>query len=127
MKKFFLVTSFVIFVHCSPHHDTIETTSNNNRNAIDAPSEEMPVTFTEVKTKFLQPYCLNCHNSTNSKGGVNLNDEENLFALNLITEGKPEASVLYDIVVSGDMPPNRKVDEKSLDLLAEWIRSLPTP
>ena len=70
--------------------------------------------------------CGSCHLS-NSAGGLNLSNYENLMSNDVVVPGDHQASSLYERIIrpnsaSGDMPPgNSELSQSEIDLIAQWI------
>ncbi|MAZ47503.1 MAG: hypothetical protein CME65_03005 [Halobacteriovoraceae bacterium] len=77
---------------------------------------ETEVSFTELKEKVLAPNrCLNCH-------GFLANEEE---VLERVEPGRPELSILYILLESGNMPlGGPKVSDEDLAFLKVYIEQL---
>ncbi len=85
------------------------------------------VTYEEVRAKILQPLCLECHNPTLAKGGLDLSTAT--AARVAVDPGNPRESLLYNMVEWDEMPPSQKIpplrhltpEEKSL--VKAWIET----
>jgi hypothetical protein len=81
-----------------------------------------------MKELFL-PSCASCHNHGRSSGGINLTTIESIqtsMSMDgraLITPGDPAASLLLQIIRSGEMPPQGDIDPAQLEKLECWIKS----
>lgn len=77
---------------------------------------ETKISFTELKQKVLSSNrCLNCH-------GFFANEEE---ALKRVEPGRPELSILYILMESGNMPlGGPKVSDEDLGFLKTYIEQL---
>jgi hypothetical protein len=69
--------------------------------------------------------CLNCHNPTDVKGGLDLTRAETAAAGGdsgaVLVPGKPAESLLIERVMSDEMPPKHPLAEHDKVLLREWI------
>ncbi|HEY1785321.1 MAG TPA: PSD1 and planctomycete cytochrome C domain-containing protein [Pirellulales bacterium] len=69
--------------------------------------------------------CLNCHNPTDGKGGLDLTRAETATAGGdsgvVLVPGKPAESLLLARVMADEMPPKHPLDENEKVLLREWI------
>lgn len=83
----------------------------------------------------LQTNCSSCHDAGDSSG-TNLTyvtDLQKLSASKFVVAGNAAASVLYQRVADGSMPPGRSLSQGDIDLVASWITSIgvtspqPTP
>ena len=69
--------------------------------------------------------CLGCHNNDLDDGGISFENRESLLKKAVVVPLKPEASrLIYAIRHDGDvkMPPGRKLPEKEISVLTEWVR-----
>lgn len=99
------------------------------------PPREPTIHFEKDVLPILESRCFSCHEGEDAKKDVRLDlfDE----VLNLTTPGNPEASSLFDLVSSGEMPPKKKkpLSEAEIKILRTWIEEglawdetlLPTP
>jgi len=84
------------------------------------------VTYTELKTKIIDSKCINCH-SVFTHTDVDLSSVESIKNSpieNLVVSKDPENSVLYKIILAGEMPPPRrapKLSDEELRLFRQWI------
>lgn len=84
--------------------------------------------FDEEIAPMLAQHCLECHDSSNRKGKLDLSRKEAALAGGsdgpAILPGKPEESLLWELVESGEMPDDRpSLSQKEKDLLREWIEA----
>lgn len=72
--------------------------------------------------------CARCHASTAQRvrGGFgNVDQLDELVGAGLVEPGNPAASLLFELVDSGDMPEDGdRLAQDDIDLIAKWIRSL---
>jgi hypothetical protein len=85
------------------------------------PTEPVPLNYATVKRRVFGPYCLDCHSRLKNSGDFDLSDYDLLMTGHYIEPGKPEESMLYEMVVYGEMPPNSTLPEKWRQLLWDWI------
>jgi hypothetical protein len=75
----------------------------------------------------LARHCLDCHNPSDRKGGLDLTRRERALAGGengpSLKPGDPAASLLIERVVAGEMPPQgrTKLSEQECDLLRDWV------
>jgi hypothetical protein len=75
----------------------------------------------------LARHCFECHDSTSRQGGLDLSRKDAMFELRAgeaaVVPGDLEASLLWDYVESGDMPPPDRppMSAEEIELLREWI------
>lgn len=84
------------------------------------------LSFADVKTELLTPYCIGCHNSSNAKGGVNLENYANVTTGSVngkafVVAGSPSTSRLVQVIQNGSMPIGGKVPSNVLARLELWI------
>ncbi|HUF60577.1 MAG TPA: DUF1592 domain-containing protein [Verrucomicrobiales bacterium] len=84
--------------------------------------------FDEEIAPLLARHCLECHDSSNRKGKLDLSRKETTLAGGndgpAIVPGKPEGSLLWELVESGEMPDDRPVlSQNEKDRLREWIEA----
>ena len=70
--------------------------------------------------------CINCHDSSNPAGGLNLLSYNDFMPSNVIISGNHSESELYDRITrdeseNGDMPPTGSLSQDDIDLIAQWI------
>src|SRR5262245_45152146 len=74
---------------------------------------------------FLARYCQRCHDGGGARGGFDfVLDRDRLVGRGLVVPGKPDASLLYERVSQGEMPPAGKSPRpaaQEVALLREWI------
>lgn len=72
-------------------------------------------------------HCLECHNASDHKGGLNLTQRKAVLEGGengeAIVAGDPDGSLLLDRVEAGEMPPEKheKLSDAELKLLREWV------
>jgi hypothetical protein len=70
--------------------------------------------------------CLGCHNSLEKKGGLDLSKFDSATAGGesgrVIEPGKPDSSLLWDKISSGEMPPKKPLNDDEKALLKQWIQ-----
>ena len=69
--------------------------------------------------------CLDCHNATEKKGGLDLSRQASAMAGGdsgpVIMRGKPEESLLWERISADEMPPKKPLAEDERQLLRRWI------
>ncbi|MFG0265704.1 MAG: DUF1592 domain-containing protein [Rhodopirellula sp. JB055] len=83
-------------------------------------------TFATKIAPILARHCLECHDSASKKGDLDLSRQSAAFAGgesgNVIVPGKAAASLLWEQVESGDMPPSGPgLTSTDLTLIRKWI------
>ena len=70
-------------------------------------------------------HCLDCHSGGDGKGGLNLSTKAGALAGGetgvSIVAGKPDESLLWERVSSGEMPPTSKLTASEKETLRRWI------
>jgi hypothetical protein len=75
----------------------------------------------------LARHCLECHNASDHKGGLDLTRRERALAGGKhgksLTPGDPDHSLILERVVSAEMPPSKraKLSQQELGVLRQWI------
>ena len=82
--------------------------------------------FDEEIVPILSKHCLECHDTLNRKGKLDLSKKLYAYALDngdkVIIPGKSSESLLWEVVVSGDMPVEREpLSDLEKSLLRKWI------
>ena len=99
-----------------------------------APGPALTVATTPAGQKFDQQVagllarrCLDCHNPTDMKGGLDLTRAETAAAGGdsgaVIVPGNPPESLLLNRVLADEMPPKHPLDDAEKAVLREWITS----
>ncbi len=100
-----------------------------NQSAVPSNSKNVPKIHFETEIRpILKAYCLDCHGGTDKpKGGLDLRLKR--FAVKggdsgtSLVEGNPSASLLWERMSQGDMPPGeKKVPSDQIALVERWIR-----
>src|SRR6185369_5286641 len=69
--------------------------------------------------------CLQCHNGSDKKGGIDLTSAKSALAGGdsgaAIVAGKPGESLLWERVSQDEMPPKKPLDSAEKKLLEAWI------
>src|SRR5436190_10975618 len=83
--------------------------------------------FDSAIAPLLARRCLNCHNQSEKKGGLDLGSAKGLEAGGdsgpVLVAGKLDESALWDRVSQNEMPPKKPLPDEEKDLLREWITS----
>jgi mono/diheme cytochrome c family protein/cytochrome c551/c552 len=98
----------------------------------DAPAKPSAdaVNFFESKVRpLLIDRCIACHGPDKRKAGLRLDSDESMRKGGesgaIVTPGNPDQSLLIEAIrYTGDvqMPPKKKLDDKEIDVLVEWVR-----
>jgi hypothetical protein len=82
-------------------------------------------TFDGVVAPLLARACLDCHSGPDPKGGLDLARQERVRAGGdsglVITAGDADASLLWQRVRDGEMPPKHPLTDQERDVLRRWI------
>jgi len=80
--------------------------------------------FADQIAQILVGHCLRCHQGTNPKGDIDLSSASGLLAGEVIVPGKPEESLLFE-VISGPKPTMPKsgdrLDASQVEAIRAWI------
>ena len=95
--------------------------------ALNAEDATPDAQFFDEVVPILQRRCIGCHNDQDSKGDLSLQTAESSEANGYIVPGDPEASRLYEVLLSVDgtaeMPKNADpLTQKELDVFRAWIQ-----
>jgi len=90
--------------------------------------------FKTISSRIFEPKCIKCHSGTFAPHGIDLTAYENLWKTpghhlilkhgykKLIVKGKPEKSIIYLEVESGEMPlGGERLSDEDIILLYDWI------
>ncbi len=85
-----------------------------------------PATFEHEVKSLLEKKCFECHGEADTEAELSLATLENVMAGGesgpVVVPGKPDASLLYEVVEAGDMPPEEPALTKAeLKLIRDWI------
>ena len=88
--------------------------------------EDPPIAFGANVQAILKTHCTACHGQNVQEGGLNLTERDRLLAGGesgpAIVPGAPEASLLLQKILSGDMPPeDPKPTAGEIAVLRRWI------
>lgn len=97
-----------------------------------APAAEAKVDFVKQIRPILESACINCHNSENLFGNLNLENRSRAFGKRkegaVIIPGAPEKSPLYVVLTlppkktKKAMPPTgHRIEKSQLELIRAWI------
>lgn len=98
--------------------------------ALDADEHESPVTFEKDIAPILRTRCLSCHQGDRRKADLELSSSGRTLAGGesgpAIVPGKPDESLLYQRIKSGEMPPEGKdpLSEVEQQLIRRWIAEM---
>jgi len=93
-------------------------------------SDEAKTDFEKSISGILVRRCLECHNSINSSGGLDLSRHDKLLAGGdsgeVVVSGKPEESSLIERIAAGEMPPEKngkkqELPAEEIDVLRQWV------
>lgn len=93
---------------------------------IDKQHAEMPedhtMMYRELCDAVIAPKCFKCHGGGNAAGGVALDDLEQLKKDGIIVPGKPEDSILYQVLMDDSMPEGpSKLSAQEKKAIHRWI------
>jgi mono/diheme cytochrome c family protein len=86
--------------------------------------------FQQKAQPILKQHCIRCHNHELDDGGISFENRDSLIAYRpehgpAIVPGEPEKSALARAIRHNgeiQMPPGKKLDQRDIDTLIEWIR-----
>jgi hypothetical protein len=87
------------------------------------------VDFAHEVVPLIQKHCIECHTGDKAKGGLSMDTKALLLEADVIELGKPDKSLMIEVVMSDDpdekMPPPEKkkvaLNYKEIDVLKRWI------
>ncbi len=87
------------------------------------------VDFAHEVVPLIQKHCIECHTGAKAKGGLSMDTKALLLEADVIELGKPDKSLMIELVMSDDpdekMPPPEKkkaaLNDKEIDVLKRWI------
>ena len=87
------------------------------------------VDFSHEVVPLIQKHCIECHTGDKAKGGLSMDTKALLLEADVIELGKPDKSLMIEVVMSDDpdekMPPPEKkkvaLNDKEIDVLKRWI------
>ena len=86
--------------------------------------DQREIYFEQHVAPLLSGHCLTCHGSE-KKGELDLRSRATAHAGgesgSVLTPGNPEDSLLYEHVVSGEMPPEKPLRAEEIEILQRWI------
>ena len=118
-KQNILLSLFLILIlmSCGKTTSDLKFSVNDSSKSFLDPSQ--PVTFTQIKSTILIPYCLSCHSSVGTESNLK----------KWITPGNPQGSSFFTTVENGSMPKNHApLDTSKLELIKLYIEQMaPVP
>lgn len=118
MKNYFVIlTSLLIFfIGCNFTDEKTDTAADDGTSSNDD-SGDISATFSSINENILQAKCVSCHGGS---GGVTL--ESYAGVLQELTPLDPDASTLYTIVASGQMPKGAAdLSDAEKQAIRDWI------
>lgn len=87
------------------------------------------VDFAHEVVPLINKHCIECHTGDKAKGGLSMDTRSLLLEADVLELGKPEKSLMLELVISDDpdekMPPPEKkkaaLNDKEIDVLKRWI------
>lgn len=90
-------------------------------------AEEHASSFDRKIAPLLARKCLDCHNPSAKKGGLDLTNHDSALAGGesgrVVIPGKPNDSLIWQYIDDGDMPPDDPLSASEKLLLRNWIAS----
>ncbi|MCA9097163.1 MAG: hypothetical protein KDA36_02210, partial [Planctomycetaceae bacterium] len=93
-------------------------------------ANDAKIDFEKSISGILVRRCLECHNSINSSGGLDLSRQDKLLAGGdsgeVVIVGKPEESPLIERITAGEMPPEKngkkqELPSEEIEALRRWV------
>ena len=88
--------------------------------------DDTPIDFDQQVAPLLARHCLECHSGADPKGKLDLSDSARAISGGengaAFVAGDPTASLLWQRVRDGEMPPKEKLTEDDKALLENWIK-----
>jgi mono/diheme cytochrome c family protein len=113
------------------------TSSENPGDTTNAPSSGAPATrqaspiplsasFRSLNQNIFSQKCVSCHNSTTASGQVDFTSFDSLVHnpkhSDVVVAGKPDESHLYEVLKTGEMPPNgTALSAAEIQAVSDWI------
>ena len=92
----------------------------------DCSNSDVECSYSESIQPIFTLNCTNCHNASQSSGGLSLESYNALMVNNVIVPGDSLNSKLWEML-SGEtlpiMPPSGKLDDSSIYMIAKWIQA----
>ncbi|MCB0362804.1 MAG: DUF1588 domain-containing protein, partial [Bdellovibrionales bacterium] len=85
--------------------------------------EKQEITFDDINSTIIQPKCLSCHTGQSPSGEVDLSSYESIVLSRFLVAGNAEASLLFQAVANGSMPPDGKLSQDLIENLKSWINA----
>jgi hypothetical protein len=87
------------------------------------------IDFAHEVVPLINKHCIECHTGAKAKGGLSMDTRALLLEADVIELGKPDKSLMIEVVMSDDpdekMPPPEKkkaaLNDKEIDVLKRWI------
>ncbi len=93
-----------------------------------SPVAQAQVDFAHEVVPILRKHCVECHGGDESKGGLSINSRALMMDKRLIEPGRPEDSLLIEVLFEEDPdfrmpPPDKKppLDPAEIEVLKRWI------
>lgn len=89
--------------------------------------EDVEKRFETAVAPLLMGRCIECHNPTDKKGGLDLSSREGLAKGGesgaVIVEGDVANSPIWQKIESGEMPPKKPLAKKDAQVIRDWVAS----
>jgi formylglycine-generating enzyme required for sulfatase activity len=80
------------------------------------------VDFQKDIAPLFEQYCVECHFAASAKADLDMSSRKDLIDHRSLVPGKPDKSVMYNMMKNGLMPPGEhKLDAEQLALVRRWI------
>ncbi len=97
--------------------------------AVEEAAPQAPVFYENNIQQLFQQKCLGCHNAKTRKAGLDLSSPESILkgseSGRIIQAGDADASLLFQMIESAEMPPEEKnhLSQEELQQLRHWLNS----
>ncbi|WP_417387714.1 DUF1553 domain-containing protein [Gimesia sp.] len=97
--------------------------------AAENPAAQTPVVYESRIQKVFEQKCLSCHNAKTRKAGLDLSSPESILkgseSGRIIQAGDADASLLFQMIDAGEMPPDEKnhLSTEELQSLRDWLNA----
>ncbi|MAC54938.1 MAG: hypothetical protein CME31_20565, partial [Gimesia sp.] len=97
--------------------------------AAENPAAQTPVIYESRIQNLFEEKCLSCHNSKTRKAGLDLSSPESILkgseSGRIIQAGDADASLLFQMIESSEMPPDEKkhFSKEELQQLRHWLNA----
>jgi formylglycine-generating enzyme required for sulfatase activity len=84
-------------------------------------SAQTKVDFRSDVAPIFEQHCVQCHHAGNPKADLEMTSRKDLLDHRAVVPGKPDDSVLYNMMKNGLMPPGKRLPDEQLKVVEKWI------